>query len=347
MGARCVVTRVSHELGWADLRVFPTNGARPWSKRVPLGLLPGSGWVDREGLFGVGGPGVARHRHRPRSDAWYRLRGSGLGGSDVAAAMGVSPWVSPFTLWHRKTGAVPLQPDNQSMSWGRRVEPLLLEEFHANRPGVVRVPCEGVTFVRDGWMVANPDGVLWTRDTGLTVWEGKTTDASTVWEWADGPPPYYRVQVLWYLHVLGVQRAVVSVLVGGNRYEEHEVVADPEEIGVVVDTCHRFWRTVLDGTPPPLDGSLSTYQSLRELHPNIDDTSLPVPPQIGETYLSCDQERRRADEEFRVARAELLEAMGTARYATVDGVTVARRQPARGGTVALYPIHPDQPKETT
>jgi hypothetical protein len=37
---------------------------------------------------------------------WHAARKKGLGGSDIAAVMGVSPWQSPMDVWMSKTGRV-------------------------------------------------------------------------------------------------------------------------------------------------------------------------------------------------------------------------------------------------
>ncbi|NBR91300.1 MAG: hypothetical protein EBS68_15585, partial [Rhodobacteraceae bacterium] len=44
-----------------------------------------------------------------RSPEWLELRRQGLGASDMAAVMGVSPYKTPYQLWAEKTGATPPQ----------------------------------------------------------------------------------------------------------------------------------------------------------------------------------------------------------------------------------------------
>ena len=38
---------------------------------------------------------------------WEKLRATGIGGSEAAAAMGLSRWKTPLRLWHEKTGKTP------------------------------------------------------------------------------------------------------------------------------------------------------------------------------------------------------------------------------------------------
>ena len=38
---------------------------------------------------------------------WLAWRRSGIGASDVAGILGISPWASPFTVWADKLGLLP------------------------------------------------------------------------------------------------------------------------------------------------------------------------------------------------------------------------------------------------
>ena len=65
--------------------------------------------------------------HEPGSPEWHEQRRLALGGSEVAAVLGISPFESRFSLWHRKAGlAQPIQ-DSPEMEWGRRLESAILE----------------------------------------------------------------------------------------------------------------------------------------------------------------------------------------------------------------------------
>ena len=77
---------------------------------------------------------IARMSSRPydlircKDDAeWLRCRRMGVGGSDVAAIMGLSPWRSPIEVWADKTGRA--EPEDMSgkpwIEWGNLLEPLV------------------------------------------------------------------------------------------------------------------------------------------------------------------------------------------------------------------------------
>ncbi|WP_197477384.1 YqaJ viral recombinase family protein, partial [Alcanivorax sp. HI0044] len=66
---------------------------------------------------------------------WLKIRKQGIGASDAAAAVGISPYQSPLELWMIKTGRDGLFPapdpdDIQSpLSWGTLLEPQVAEAY--------------------------------------------------------------------------------------------------------------------------------------------------------------------------------------------------------------------------
>ena len=73
----------------------------------------------------------------PGSPQWQAARARGIGGSEIAAVLGLSPWESRFSLWHRKMGLAAPVAQNDVMYWGNRLEGVIRDEFnlrHANWP---------------------------------------------------------------------------------------------------------------------------------------------------------------------------------------------------------------------
>ena len=61
-------------------------------------------------------------------EEWLRYRKCGIGGSDVAAILGISKWNSAISLWLDKTNQTnePVE-ENEAMYFGSLLEPLLRE----------------------------------------------------------------------------------------------------------------------------------------------------------------------------------------------------------------------------
>jgi putative phage-type endonuclease len=157
------------------------------------------------------GSPVPLGKFTPGSDEWVEVRKTHLGGSEIAAVLGLSPWTSPFSLWHTKAGLIPPTPDSPAMEWGRRLEPVVAAKFCDMHPDFIPLPnsFQGSTFAHHerSWQSASPDLRLTYPtaeyvDGGATFVEIKTSARADAWY--DGVPVYYRTQVLWTMDVLGV-----------------------------------------------------------------------------------------------------------------------------------------------
>ena len=187
---------------------------------------------------------------------WLEVRRSGLGGSDVAAALGMSPWKSTLELWEEKAlGKKQPWQESESMAWGKLLEPVIRDEF-ARRTGMKVTPCRSMLqSPQYPWMLASLDGIIDDPQRGIGVLEIKTTSAFRQDDWSeDRCPDAYALQVAHYLAVTGLSYAVVVVLVGGNKLQWLTVNRDEELISSLVGLEQHFWQQVLTQTPPTVDG---------------------------------------------------------------------------------------------
>lgn len=61
---------------------------------------------------------------------WLRYRKQGIGGSDVAAILGISKWNSSISLWLNKTNQTEDDTqENEAMEWGTIMEPVIRNHF--------------------------------------------------------------------------------------------------------------------------------------------------------------------------------------------------------------------------
>jgi len=187
------------------------------------------------------------NQHETGAPAWHAQRMSGIGGSDVAAVVGVSPWKTPLELWREKRGELAPSPDSPVMEWGRRLEPVIVRAYaDATGRTVQRPP---MLRHRDhAFMIGNLDGVA----DGELVLEAKA--ARTAHGWGEPgtafvPQPYL-LQVQHYMMVAGLPLAEVAVLIGGHDFRIYRVPADRELQALMIDAEAEFWRRVLEGDPP-------------------------------------------------------------------------------------------------
>lgn len=182
---------------------------------------------------------------------WLALRQTGIGGSDVAPILGLSPWRSPYQVWEDKTGRGEDQPESPALYWGRLLEDPIRQAY-ADRTGltVVKPDCM-YSSAEHPFMHANLDGIA---SDGRIV-EFKTSSRDDAWgeEGTDEIPEYYMTQVQHYLYVMGATRADVAVLFQGRDFRIYTVEADPELQSMLIDAESRFWALVKTDTPPEVE----------------------------------------------------------------------------------------------
>lgn len=210
-------------------------------------------------------------RRIERAD-WLKIRKTGIGGSDAAAAVGLNPYKSQLELWLEKTGRdVELpKPDagdtTQPAYWGTLLEPIVAASYTQQTGRKVRkvnaiLQHPGVPF-----MLANLDReVVGTSD--VQILECKTAGEFGARLWKDGVPEYVQIQVQHQLAVAGKQAADVAVLICGQRLEVHRIQRDDDLIARLIHLEAKFWHYVTSNTPPPADGSESADRALRCLYP--------------------------------------------------------------------------------
>ena len=77
---------------------------------------------------------VALGQWPPGSPEWHAARAAGIGGSEVAPILGLSPFESRFSLWHRKAGRIAPVDVSPEMEWGTRLEPAIAQKFRETHP---------------------------------------------------------------------------------------------------------------------------------------------------------------------------------------------------------------------
>lgn len=170
-------------------------------------------------------------------------RRSGIGGSDVAAVLGLSKWKTPYDLYLEKTGVTVEDSSKAELfHFGHVLEDVVANEF--SRRNALKVQRRNIMFRHPKYpmLIGNIDR----RVVGGGVLECKTADKYTagLWDVTDGDkvPPYYLCQVMHYLHVTGERKGYLAVLIGGNEYRQYKIDYDAELAELMAEKCVEFWR---------------------------------------------------------------------------------------------------------
>jgi len=197
-----------------------------------------------------------------------------IGGSDVAAVFGVSPWTTPLELWRIKKGL--MTPDDSinatAKEMGHLMEPVVAA-CYTMREGNPHIADTGLyRHAKYPYALANLD--YRTEEDGRPgVLECKTTTWHNAEEWADGHIPYhYELQVRFYLAVMDLEFADIVCMWGFNpetemavrRIERNPVIEAEifERLDQFIDSLHKnIPPTMADVKPAVAMASLARIYS--------------------------------------------------------------------------------------
>lgn len=206
---------------------------------------------------------------------WLDARRLGIGASDVAAIVGLSPWASAYSVWADKTQNLEDEEPAEWMRWGNLLEDAVLKEFEFQH-GLVVADRQLLVHHPDlPWAMATVDGLAYEgpadpdrddyyrKQYTLGVVEAKTDSSFGGWVEV---PDHYRIQVQWQLFVTGLEHAWIAVLHGGRNFKVYEDTPDPRVQSALAIKVEKFYvEHVQSGRAPEVDGTEATTRVLADL----------------------------------------------------------------------------------
>lgn len=262
-------------------------------------------------------------------DEWLAMRSKGLGGSDAASVLGLSPWRSNVQLYLEKRGLVKSQAENEPMYWGKAVEPVIRQRYCDLTRRTVSTPAGILVHPEHSWMLASVDGVT---DDGRLL-EIKTARSGDAWgaDGSDEIPVYYLCQIQHYLAVTGLEVADVAVLIGGQEYRQYEITADATIIESMIEQEAEFWHAVTEGIEP----EVRTIEDAKALYRNAVPKIAQAWPEDRETATRIQQIKAAIDlleNEQNELTASLLRRMGEADTLAAGDAVLATWKQVKGRT---------------
>lgn len=201
---------------------------------------------------------------------------SGIGGSDIAAVFGLSPWKSRYALYLEKT-AVPEsvktpEPTGGSAAlyWANQQKRLIAKAY-IRKTGCLLKKSTKIT--RDSnrrFFHGHLDFFL----TGTASEPEKALECVSAFlpndQWGpDGGcriPPYYAMKVQWYMGLCpNLSSMDVAVLFGGRDFRIYRIRRDNELIAHLRRHAEIFWQEHVEKRLPPAP---LTEEEVREIYPN-------------------------------------------------------------------------------
>lgn len=274
-------------------------------------------------------------------EQWLEYRRLGIGGSDVAAIMGISPFRTARDVYYDKLGIAAVEEYEGNwvaMEMGNLLEDLVAEIFRRKTGFEVYQVKKMFQHPVHRFMLADVDSFVTMPDGTKAILEIKTTNynAKDRW-WRDGKetvPSYYESQGRHYMAVTDIDRVFFCCLYGNTEDEAviREIRRDAVYEEEMIFLERQFWENhVQKKTPPPYleDGDV-ILESLRQ-HCGPADKGLPTVSLEGQMasnlmrYLHLQEEKKDSEkntkklkEDIQRLQAILAAEMGSSCTAVCD-----------------------------
>ena len=290
-----------------------------------------------------------------------RTRPIGIGGTDIGAILGLSPYKTPLELWSELVSGEPApKRDLLHLRYGQHNESFIAKEYE-RASQMFTVEHQPTLFHKDhGFMFGHIDRFIQdTPDTPAVVdgvitanrlLECKTSSAFNKNDWGeagtDQVPPLYLVQCAWYMAITQCEAADLAVLIGNSDFRIFTIERDLELEGLILSHATNFWNEhVLGHTPPqPINAQDTALLFPKEAEGLCVEADEGLLKSIDLYQEVCSKAQTLSDECEKL-KLEILNYMGHAEKLTHHGRTLATWKCAKGSTridtKALAKAHPE------
>jgi len=224
-------------------------------------------------------------------------RSRGIGGSDIAALLGISPWKSSLGVYLDKIGES-VQEDKPHLKKGREAQKAVLRCYEDYAETLIEKEDIEIIHPEYSFLIGNVDAVT---NRGKTFVEAKTTSRG-IKDWDFQIPPYYRTQVAFYA-ALGNPDYVDMPVAYWFKYSEDRPEVEhfasltywrdePFE-KMVIDCAVDFWEShVLKRVPP----EPRTLEDIRKRYAVSVDTKILATDEIKKNIQQLAELKKRREE---------------------------------------------------
>lgn len=270
---------------------------------------------------------------RDDRDSWLSMRKQYIGGADAAAVCGLNEFQSPYNLWAEKAGVIPAFEGNLRTDFGAFAEDFIAKRFEEETGKKVRRNNFSLVNSAFPWAICDLDREIVGESALL---ECKCTNELSLKHYTNGDyPARFYVQIMHYLAITGYEKAYLAVLIGtGRDFKIFEIERNEKEIAALMEIEKQFYQHMIDGTPPPVDGSDSTREALNA-QTNNDQTEEPEPADLAEkkqaldTLMELEAAIAQLEEQRDTIKNQLIQFMGDAWSGSCQGYEISYKPSSR------------------
>lgn len=255
------------------------------------------------------------------------LRQTGIGASEIAGVLGISPWATKTDIWMRKRTATrgPLVDgniDTMATRIGNVFEEPIRRYYEMETGLTVKKFDETLRHPDYHFILATPDGYAYPHERALEFTHGveiKNVGARMMGAWEDGVPDYYELQCRQCMAVLGIGRWDVAAVLGGSQFVTYIIERDLDIEQFMIEGARDFWENYVEkDIAPPSQDPDAQRRLLQALFPKHLNKSYKVPTdpeyfkELCEEYANIQEQEKALKEEKTSVQNSLIEMVGDA-----------------------------------
>ena len=194
---------------------------------------------------------------------WLKGRKKYIGGSDIAAIVGLNKYRTPLDVYFDKTSDDVSEITSQAAKWGTALEDLIAKEYIEVKDVIVTTPSSPIFHPEHSYLGANID--RWVN-ANQYILECKTAGFMKAKEWGeeytDQIPESYLCQVAWYSAITGVPKVDIAVLIGGQDFRIYTYHKNQDFEDKLITIGKNFWLNHVQKRIPPEPSNLHDISSL-------------------------------------------------------------------------------------
>ncbi len=285
-----------------------------------------------------------------RTPEWHDFRLGGIGGSEIGAVMGISPYQTPLQLFLEKTGAIKRKDISKNPNVRRGVKyedhiaGIVNDHFGDHGSSLCGIH-EEFDFIRVSFDLVSATRYYEIKAIGDTQWE---------WVKQHGAHPWYMAQAQ-YQGIVAEKLGLEGKLVYWRQVETAEgtkeevmifdVVISEETRSNIIEAAKHFWDLIERGVPPEADPKRDVLSEVE-----MTDEQLELWTAISERVIlraiatkKCKDEIAKLEKGDEVDEAALLDLIGDRFSGAAKGVRFTRFW--KGGSVdyatAIHKLAPE------
>lgn len=237
---------------------------------------------------------------------WHELRAKHIGGSDIAALFGLSPYSTRWRLWMEKAGKIPPEDlsDNKAVQAGKFLEAGIANwAAHSWSMKIDKVvdyftmdDCEG--------MGATFDYITQDKAPVEIKWSARGYGWSYEGDQIIEAPENYLLQVQHQLAFTDSDHAWLIALID-HEPRRMKVPRNENIISAIKEEVAAFWQSIRDGKEPPVDYS-ADHKALVRLIGELPKSDITLDD--GDALLFTEYKLAKEDEKKAIARYEEAKA---------------------------------------